>query len=99
MKGVAISYVIALAIGLIILAVGAYLIYKAMSEGSLECQECKAKFAAWCSTCYLSGWSGDTQLGQDLSECLDDCGLWASPAADKDCVGAAPYCAGVGVPL
>lgn len=95
MKGLAVSYIIALIIGLIILAVGGYLIYRALSEEALKCKECQAQFTGWCSTCYLSLWSADNPLGDELAECVSDCGYWPSVLPAQNCVGAKLACSGV----
>ena len=101
-KGLAVPYIIALILGVIILAVAAYLVYKSVWGSKLDCQECKAKFTTWCSICYLADWDKEYNLG-DLSECVDECGYWPGATAGKDCktdsVEAKEACSGMGVPF
>ncbi len=100
-KGIAVPYVIALILGIIILAIAAYLIYKAIMGDQLNCQECKATFTTWCSTCYLSNpqWSGNYQLGKDLATCLDKCNYWPGVTLDTTCTNtnAPTQCKGIGI--
>jgi hypothetical protein len=98
-RGLAVPYIIALILGLIILAVAAYLIYKAVTGGELDCQECKAKFTTWCSMCYLANWEKDYELGEELSKCVSECGFWPGASEDMDCThsNADESCKGTGV--
>ncbi len=102
-KGLAIPYIIALVLAIIILAIGGYLMYRAFTEGKLSCQECKAQFTTWCSMCYLGNppWSADYELGEDLSECVGSCGYWSGTDEDTKCTDteAPDACSGMGVPF
>jgi len=97
-KGVAIPYIIGLLIAIIVLAVAVFLIYLyVIQKKPLSCSECGAKFAAWCSKCYLKSWEGtNTIMGTELEQCVKDCGYY-SPSND-DCKAAEEDCKGVGVP-
>ena len=98
-KGLAIPYIIALILGIIILAVAAYLIYKAVTGNQINCQECRAKFTTWCSVCYLGNWDKDYTLGDELSKCVDKCGYWTGATADSKCDSdAKSSCASIGIP-
>jgi len=99
MKGVAIPYIIGLLIAIIVLAVATLLIYLYVIQNKpLSCPECGAKFAAWCSRCYLKGWGGTNNMDDELKDCVSDteCDFWSSPS--NDCTTAEDACKGVGVP-
>ncbi len=109
MKGVAVPYVIAILLGVIVLAVAIYIIYKVVTEGALECEECRAKFTGWCSTCYLANsadpanWQNEgSELGDELYECVKTkCNIWSNPSgANQKCNSnnAQDACKNVGVP-
>jgi len=101
-RGLAIPYIIALILGIIILAVAAYLIYKAVTRDQINCQECRARFTTWCSVCYLGDWEHENQLGDELAKCVDKCGYWTGAIASKNCNldkdEATEACASIGVP-
>jgi len=106
MKGIAVPYLIAIILGIIILAIATYIVYRSMQDGGLDCQQCKAEFVAWCSSCYLANmdkatWTGGTKLGETLYECVKKCGFWSPPenVDDQDCQGAKEPCEAMGVPL
>jgi len=102
MKGVAIPYIVGLLIALIVLAIAAFLLYLyVLKNKPLSCPECGAKFAAWCSRCYLKSaggsWSGaNIIVGTELETCVKECGYWTSP--EDICDNAEGPCKGVGVP-
>jgi hypothetical protein len=102
MKGIAIPYLIALILGIIILAIATYLIYKTIKNGGLDCQDCRSKFVAWCSSCSLTNmgktsWSGGSKLS-DLYDCVGECGFWTGASGtDQDCTGAQDVCKAMGV--
>jgi hypothetical protein len=97
MKGVAIPYVIGLLIAIIVLTIATYLIYLYVIQNKpLDCPECGAKFAAWCSKCYLYNWDGTNNMNDELRDCVIECNFWSSPS--EDCSAAEIHCEGVGVP-
>lgn len=100
MKGVAVPYIIALLIGIIVLTIAVYLIYVyVVHEPPLECQKCRALFASWCSKCYLQNWDGENKIvGTDLEQCVKDCNLYTTPKNDCSHVDTKNACKGVGVP-
>jgi len=107
MKGIAIPYIIALILGIIILGIIIYMVYKAWQGGSWDCVECKAKFTTWCSECYMTNmgkgaWTGGNKLGEDRYNCVKACGYWSSPPEtvdNQDCTGAENPCQSIGVPF
>ena len=94
----AIPYIIGLLIAIIVLAVAVFLIYLyVIQKKPLSCPECGAKFAAWCSKCYLKSWEGSNEMSDELKQCVrDECGYWSNP--EDTCENAEDACKGVGVP-
>ena len=78
-KGVAIPYIVALVIGIVIIAFVVYWVYKSFSSEGIECNTCKAKFLDWCSLCASANagkenWNvGVGILPLDIAECADKC--------------------------
>jgi hypothetical protein len=106
MKGIAIPYLIALILGVIILAIAVYLIYKSIKNGGLDCQDCRSKFVAWCSGCSLipgnmgkPSWTEKgSELGKTLYDCVTKCGFWTGASgSDQNCAGAQDTCKAMGV--
>ncbi len=67
---IAVPYIIALVIGLIILAVMVYLFLRASGSGKLSTEECRSRFIEWCGMCSNLRWSPSLSLPQNL---VDDC--------------------------
>lgn len=100
MKGVAIPYLVAIIILIVIAAVVIFLIYMAIKQGGWDCTKCKTQFTTWCTECYLANvdkanWAGGNELGGELSECVDACGYWSGAGTNQDCMGAEDYCKGM----
>ena len=70
---IAVPYLIAIVIGVIILAVMIYLIFKSSSGGEkMSAEECRSRFVEWCSLCLNSGWKDFIRLPEDLkSQCAE----------------------------
>jgi len=61
-KGVAIPYIVALVIGLIIVVIMVYLIYRFSGEEKWDAEKCRAMFMDWCIMCKNIGWSDSDKL-------------------------------------
>ncbi len=57
-KGIAIPYIIALVIGIIVLVFVVYWVYRLFSAPQISIEECKARMLQWCNTCSALGWTG-----------------------------------------
>lgn len=104
MKGVAVPYIVALLLGILVLSIIVYIVYKFVVKSPLSCQECLAEFTVWCSKCYLVNYphtddwlNPGTGMSDELKECVkpERCGL--SDPKD-DCIGAQEVCKTVGIP-
>ena len=97
-KAVAIPYIIALVIGIIVLAFIAYWVYKSISSPILSLEECKSRLINWCTQCEAAGWPDDPtnpwrmKMPDELRECANKYfgGIWG----DNDCCGSS--CCGPG---
>jgi len=99
---VAIPYVVALLLGIMVLLIAIYVIYKyVVGSSPLSCSECRAHLSTWCSDCYLenypkdTGWSGGHKMSDELKDCIRRCEI----GDEKDnCAGAETLCKGY-IPL
>ncbi|RLI97607.1 MAG: hypothetical protein DRP00_03795 [Candidatus Aenigmatarchaeota archaeon] len=92
-KAVAIPYIIALVIGIIVLAFIAYWVYKSISSPILSLEECKSRVINWCTQCAAAGWPDEQarmKMPDELRECANKYfgGVWG----DNDCCGSSDTC-------
>ena len=93
-----IPFLVAVIVGIILLAVVIFFVYEALKRGTWDCVKCKTQFTTWCLTCYRANvgmdvWSGGDQLGDDLYECVKNCGYWPSVSgANQRCENAKDPC-------
>lgn len=80
---VAISHVIALTLGLIVLSVIIYFLYQNITNTQIDCQRCAAELTSWCARCYMSDWSGGPTMSDYLKGCIDECNLGSSQVCDS----------------
>lgn len=81
-SSVSIPYLVAWILGIIVLALAVYLIYKYIKRGPLDCSQCSAEFTAWCVRCYKihgsekTNWDGgENYMDDELKECIGRCTL------------------------
>jgi hypothetical protein len=81
-SSVSIHYLVTWLLGIITLAVAAYLIYKYIGNSQLSCSQCNAELTSWCAKCYKicggikADWDGATNIMDDkLKECMSKCSL------------------------
>jgi flagellar basal body-associated protein FliL len=77
---ISIKTLVAIVIGIIVLAVVIYLMFFYSQESSLDCHLCSSKFAEWCQKCLTAEknwnrptWGEDVPKSDELKECLDTC--------------------------
>ncbi|MEM5790456.1 MAG: hypothetical protein QXP77_00130 [Candidatus Aenigmatarchaeota archaeon] len=68
-KGVAIPYIVALVIGLIVIVFIVYLVYKTSTSSSLNLQECKSRYTTWCTNCAQMNWPPFHCMPMGVWEC------------------------------
>ena len=94
-KGVAIPYIVALVIGMVVVVFIVYWVYKSFSSTVISAQECKAKFIDWCTLCLNNKWAGGS-LPSEISNCLSTA-YGISLAANSNCQTAKDKCNSFGV--
>ncbi len=70
-KGIAIPYIIALVIGLLVLAFIFYWIYRTTNPSYLSLQECKSRYITWCTSCAQMKWPGFHCMPLGVLECKE----------------------------
>jgi hypothetical protein len=93
MKGVAIPYIIAILIGIIVLVIAVFIFYKSSGGAILTSEQCKARFLTWCTNCVMTGWKANP-IPTELKDCLPGAGIINPP---NDCTDAADKCKLIGV--
>ena len=71
-KAVAIPYLVALVIGLILLAILVFIFLRAATSPQLPAQECRSRFIDWCTMCKNVGWTDKLKLPDSLKEACRD---------------------------
>ena len=61
-KGVAIPYIIALVIGIIVLVFIVYWVYRLFTAPQISYEDCRARLIQWCNMCAGLGWTDGTSL-------------------------------------
>lgn len=94
---ISVKLLIAVVIGIIVLAVVVYLMFFYTGESSLDCHLCSSMFAEWCQKCLtelynwnrtLNGlpWVNNIDKSDELKECLDTCtNIDLDPGPDGTC--------------
>ncbi len=70
-KGVAIPYIVALVIGLIIIVFIVYWVYKTTTSSTLDLQKCKSRYITWCTNCAQMNWQYWHCMPQGVWECKE----------------------------
>ena len=70
-KAVAIPYIVALVIGLIVIAFVVYWVYRTASTPTLSLQQCKSRYITWCSNCAQINWPDWYCMPPGVWECKD----------------------------
>ena len=68
-KAVAIPYIIALVIGIIVLALLVYVFIKTSSSPALSFQECRSRWVEWCTLCKNTNWDEHFATPDYVKEC------------------------------
>ena len=72
-KGIATETIIKIMLGLIVVAIILYLIYKFVLKSPISPEECKARLVSWCTSCKISNFKADPfEMSEDLKTCIDN---------------------------
>ena len=81
MKGIAIQTVLMLLVGILVVGIVVYMVYRYIFAPPLSIQECRAQFVSWCTTCKATGFVGGFEMGPTLTDCVNKHGF----CPDKSC--------------
>jgi hypothetical protein len=96
MKGIAIQTILLLLVGVLVVGILVYMVYRYTAGKTLSAYDCKALFVGWCTNCYNTKGTGTTKVGETISKCLLDT-MGIDFGKDNDCTTAKSYCQQVGV--
>lgn len=68
-KGIAISMILLLIVGVLVAGVTVYYTYRSLSGSTLSEHECRGMMISWCMGCGNLNWEGGTGMDSALSEC------------------------------
>ena len=91
-KGIAIQTILMLLVGILVVGIIVYMVYRYFVGAPLGEAECRTRITAWCSQCKLSDFNQNgVQMTQDLAECVS---TYFGPAAwdAPNCGGTPGYC-------
>jgi len=91
-KGIAVPTILKLVIGVIVIVIVVFLIYRYVLKSPIGEQECRARMTAWCASCQLVDFSDGPKMGEELGSCVSSIG--ASGSTDQVCTGQETNCAG-----
>jgi hypothetical protein len=87
-SSISVQYIVAWLLGIITLAVAAYLIYRYIGNAPLNCSQCSAEITGWCAKCFRIyggekiNWGGASNpMEEKLVECMPKCSLGSPMAA------------------
>ena len=100
-KGIAIQTILMLLVGILVVGIKVYMVYRYMFAPGLTQNDCRAQLISWCTTCKTVGWNGGFGLSEAVAKCTNTYfgSGWTSgdkchQKASINCVmGAAPNCA------
>jgi len=70
-KGIATETIIKIMLGLIVVAIILYLIYKFVLKSPIGSEECKARLVSWCTSCKIANYDAVLDMSNELQDCLD----------------------------
>jgi hypothetical protein len=101
-KGIAIQTILMLLVGILVVGIIVYMVYRYFVGAPLGEQECRSRVTSWCSSCRVmnfdaNGYALGSELGNDAAAgttgCIDEYGFGQGWASTCDCNGGAAGCA------
>jgi hypothetical protein len=100
-KGVAVSTIIMIMLGVVVLLFVGYWLVRVFTGAGLSSQECKSEYINWCNSCAARGWTGTATWSTAMVDCLGKyaqiIGLTTPLGANGDCAANKNNCIAVGV--
>ena len=95
-KGIAIQTILLLLVGILVVGIVVYMVYRYFVGAPIGEQECRAKAISWCTTCENMDYSlpaGGTPINipDDITDCAAEYGF-GSPPASCDSATAEDWC-------
>ncbi len=95
-KGIAIDTILLLLVGIIVVGIMVYLVFKFATGPGFSVQECKTKMTQYCTICANVGWTGIT-TSQDIKDCAGKYPELSAWNSNTDCVNSKDDCEALGV--
>ena len=91
-KGIAIQTILMLLVGILVVGIIVYMVYRYFVQSPLGEQECRSRAIMWCTGCRNGEWTAGqgTLAGTELETCANK---WFSLPGLVDCNGADGWCA------
>jgi len=99
MKGIAIQTILLLLVGVLVVGILVYLVYKYTTGPSLSVADCRASLSTICTTCSLTSWAGDlsTDFKNTINACNDYPEFNTFPTDPAGCVNIITPCEYLGI--
>jgi len=68
-KGIAIQTILMLLVGILVVGIVVYMVYRYMFSPGIGIQECRGRVVSWCTSCAAVGWKGGIILTPDAASC------------------------------
>ena len=75
-KGVAVRTIILFLLGLLVLVIVAYMVYRVFYSPTIPITECRTRWTSYCTSCKVAGWPNANNVSQDLRDCAKT--YWSS---------------------
>jgi hypothetical protein len=68
-KGIAIQTILMLLVGILVVGIVVYMVYRYMFSPGMGIQECRGRVVSWCTSCAAVSWRGGITLSPDVAGC------------------------------
>jgi len=71
-KGIALQTILMLLVGILVVGIVVYLVYRYMVGPGLTTEGCRQAIVNWCTTCSASGWISNIKVSSDVNNCWNN---------------------------